>query len=92
MNKWVVEVYRKDARCKAGEKLQEKFEYQGVTEAGMQTLIENMQTSAFPTAKYRVVFHPATKIVKNLMTGNDVEIAYDTPRYCDPSSEAYWSM
>ena len=33
-----------------------------------------------------------TKVVKNLMTGQDVEIAYNTPRSCDPSTELYWSM
>jgi hypothetical protein len=32
------------------------------------------------------------KIVKSLMSGKDVEIAKDTPRCCDPSSELYWSM
>lgn len=31
-------------------------------------------------------------VVKNLMTGTDVEINSNTPRCCDPSSEAYWSM
>ena len=37
--------------------------------------------------------YQAPKItVKNLMSGKDVEIAYDTPRSCDPSSELYWSM
>jgi hypothetical protein len=33
-----------------------------------------------------------TKMVKNLMTGEMIEIAADTPIYCDPSSETYWSM
>ena len=33
-----------------------------------------------------------TKIVKNLMTGLDVEIPVNTPRCCDPSTELYWSM
>ena len=33
-----------------------------------------------------------TKTVKSLMSGQDVEIALDTPLCCDPSSETYWSM
>jgi hypothetical protein len=33
-----------------------------------------------------------TKIVKNLMTGADVEIDINTPHCCDPSTETYWSM
>ena len=32
-----------------------------------------------------------TKVVKNLMTGKDIEIAEDTPWCCNPASEAYWS-
>ena len=32
------------------------------------------------------------KVVKNLMTGKDVEIAEDTPWCCNPASESYWSM
>lgn len=33
-----------------------------------------------------------TKIVKNLMTGLDVEIPVNTPNCCNPASETYWSM
>jgi len=33
-----------------------------------------------------------TKVVKSLMTGEDVEIAEDTPWCCNPASETYWSM
>lgn len=33
-----------------------------------------------------------TKVVKNLMTGEDVVIAEDTPWCCNPASETYWSM
>lgn len=32
------------------------------------------------------------KTVTNLMTGKEIEIAENTPRACDPSSELYWSM
>ena len=35
---------------------------------------------------------PNTKIVKNLMTGQDVEIDADTPWCCNPASETFWSM
>jgi hypothetical protein len=33
-----------------------------------------------------------TVTVKNLMTGKDVVQPVNTPRCCDVSSEAYWSM
>ena len=32
------------------------------------------------------------KVVKNLMSGKDVQIASDTPWCCNPASETYWSM
>lgn len=32
------------------------------------------------------------KQVKNLMTGETVEIESNTPHCCDPSTETYWSM
>jgi hypothetical protein len=34
----------------------------------------------------------ATKIVRNIMTGEDVVIPADTPWFCSPASESYWSM
>jgi hypothetical protein len=45
-----------------------------------------------PEDGFRFEWFPAMKTVKNLMTGADVVIPYDTPRSCDPSSELYWSM
>lgn len=33
-----------------------------------------------------------TVVVKNLMSGKDVEQSVNTPLCCDPSSETYWSM
>jgi len=33
-----------------------------------------------------------TITVKNLISGKDVQIAADTPTYCNPSTETYWSM
>lgn len=32
------------------------------------------------------------KVVKNLMTGQDIQIPEDTPWCCNPASETYWSM
>lgn len=50
------------------------------------TVYDFLEESQFD-AKYPV----GTKIVKNLMTGQDIEIAEDTPHCCDPSTETYWS-
>lgn len=41
---------------------------------------------------FEIEYAPKYKTVKSLMTGQDVQIAADTPHCCDPSSETYWSM
>ena len=45
-----------------------------------------------PEAEFEKRFPLGTKRVRNLMTGQMVEIAEDTPHCCDPSTETYWSM
>jgi len=37
-------------------------------------------------------FPAGTKVVKNLMSGELIEISEDTPYCCDPSQERYWTM
>lgn len=41
---------------------------------------------------FLIKYPPGKKVVKNLMTGQDVEIDADTPWCCNPASETYWSM
>mgnify|MGYP000249302811 CR=1 FL=1 len=41
---------------------------------------------------FALKFPVGTKVVKSLMTGQDVVIAEDTPWCCNPASESYWSM
>ena len=45
-----------------------------------------------PELGFRFEWFPLMKTVRNLMTGALVEIDYNTPRSCDPSSELYWTM
>jgi hypothetical protein len=42
--------------------------------------------------RYQVEFLPSMVTVKNLMTGQDVQIDRDTPWCCNPASETFWSM
>ena len=91
MTSYVITVFRKDRRCKAGEKLQNKNTYANLSKSELFDRVEDW-TRSFPEPKFRVEWHPATKIVKSLMTGAEVEIDADTPRCCDPSSELYWTL
>ena len=85
-------IYKTDKRTKSGMRLVSTSVWTGRDEAGMEREIVEL-LPLFPVNKgYRFEYVPTTKIVKNLMTGEDVEIAHDTPRCCDPSSELYWSM
>lgn len=90
---WTMYIWRLDRRCKAGERLFSTTVWQGRDEAAMQREVAELFLSGLYTVdKFRIEFFPTTKWVKNLMTGEQVEIAYDTPRSCDPSSELYWTM
>ena len=81
-------IYKRDRRTRSGERLISTTVWQDRTALGLLSEVEGM----YPSTEFRVEIVPTTKMVKNLMTGAMVEIAHDTPRSCDPSSELYWSM
>ena len=85
-------IYKRDGRTKTGERLFSTTVWAGRDEATMRRECNELYDLYPATQGWRMEYFPTTKIVKNLMTGQDVEIAYDTPRSCDPSSELYWSM
>lgn len=91
MKDMIIKVYRIDRRCKSGEKLIHRDTYTGLKGSEYMDKIEAW-TQSYPPTKYRIEYTPATKTVKNLMSGLEVEVAWDCPRECDPSSELYWSM
>jgi hypothetical protein len=45
-----------------------------------------------PESLFYLKYPLGKKTVKNLMTGEMIEIAEDTPYCCDPSTERYHSM
>lgn len=54
---------------------------------------QNNSNSTYLNGKQKVgPVAPGKRRVVNLMSGNEIDIAEDTPRSCDPSSELYWSM
>ena len=71
---YTVEVYKKDARTKKGERLVNKFDHKGARREELKHLYETWVTR------------------KNLMGGAEFQERYDTPYFCSPSSESYWSM
>ena len=90
---WKVTVYKKDRRTKSGERFVTSYRFSGMDRDGVARELNELTQVLYPNAAgWRFDVQPATKIVKNLMTGADVEIDADTPRCCDPSSELYWTM
>jgi hypothetical protein len=85
-------IYKADKRKKTGERLFSTTVWTGQDDNGMRRTVADLFDPYPPSKGYRFEWFPTTKTVKNLMTGLDVVIAYDTPRSCDPSTELYWSM
>lgn len=85
-------IYKRDQRYKAGERLFSTTVWTGQDEAGMKRTVNELYPLYKATDGFRMEYVPTMKTVKNLMTGQEVQIPHDTPRSCDPSSELYWSM
>ena len=86
---YTVEIYKRDARTKAGERMVSKTDYE-VTE---KTMLEHTVKHTYRASQgYRYEIHETMVTRVNMMGGKEYQERYDTPRYCSPSSEAYWSM
>lgn len=80
-----VEIYRKDKRYKGGEKLISKDDvedYKNLGEHIAEALDEKERFAIHRTYVKRV----------NIMSKQPFYERYDTPYYCSPSSETYFSM
>jgi hypothetical protein len=85
-------IYKADKRTKSGERLVSTTVWRNRDEAEMKREVRELQYETWPVNKgFRIEFHPSMVTVKNLMTGKDVQIDRDTPWFCNPASESYWS-
>lgn len=87
---YTVEVYKRDARTKKGERLVKKTDHTG--SASREDLKHLYETTWFAKDGYRFEIHETYVTKRNLMGGAEFTERYDTPYYCSPSSETYWSM
>lgn len=85
-------IYKRDRRCKTGERLFSTTVWQDRTLEGMEREMRELARDLYSGTDWRFEFVPTMKTVRNLMSGKDIQIAHDTPRSCDPSSELYWTM
>ncbi len=90
---WIVTVYKRDRRTKSGERFVNRYPFSGMDRDTVERELLDLAQQLYPKRDgWRFEVQPATKTVRTLMSGKDVEIPSDTPRCCDPSSELYWSM
>ena len=89
---FTLEIYKRDARKKTGERLVGKYDYDRPDKDAMVREVREL----FPTYKsldgYRFEIHETFVTKTNLMGGKEFTERYDTPYYCSPASESYWSM
>lgn len=88
---YTLEVYKKDRRVKSGEKLIGKYDYTNVSGNWMMDEIRDLQWRLYPRDKYRLEFTETFVERTNAVTGEKFMERYDTPYYCSPRSETYWS-
>ncbi len=84
---YTIEIYRKDGRKKAGERLLSKEDLTVTTVEGAARYANRVLGP-----KDRVEVHQTMVTKRNIMNGKEFEERYDTPYYCSPSSETYWCM
>ena len=85
---YTVEAYKSDRRTKKGEKLIFKKDYENTEKI----LIEAFCNMRYSEPGYRYEIHDTFVTKRNLISGVEFKERYDTPYYCSPSSETYWSM
>jgi hypothetical protein len=84
---YTLEIYKADRRIKAGRRLIEKKDFCPVTRDYIQTVVSDKKAQGFA-----VELHETFVTKTNLMGGAEYQERYDTPSFCSPASESYWSM
>ena len=84
---YTLEIYKTDKRTKAGERLVLKKDYDTDNRS---TLEKTVKDSLQKNERYEI--HETYVTRTSLVGGKEFQERYDTPYYCSPSSETYWSM
>jgi hypothetical protein len=85
---YTVEVYKRDRRCKEGERLVHKSDYKTDDRSMLEHTVKH---TWLPSHGYRFEIHETMVTRRNVITGEEFEERYDTPLACSPRSETYWS-
>ena len=93
---YTIELYKKDKRIKKDElygrnkvglRFIDVMDFDSVTKDFIDVVV-----SDYTKAGYVAKLFETYKIKTNMMSGQKYRERYDTPSFCSPSSESYWSM
>ena len=87
MVEYTLEIYKADKRTKEGRRLYAKQDFAPVTKDYITVVAEQKRKSGFIVEVFETY---VTR--QNIMNGRDFQERYDTPYFCSPSSESYFSM
>jgi hypothetical protein len=87
MKEYTLELYKADRRTKEGRRLVAVQDFAESTEDYIKAVAEGKRRLGFI-----VEVHETWVTRVNMMGGREYRERYDTPNFCSPSSESYWSM
>lgn len=86
MKEYTLEIFKTDKRTKEGRRLVDKQDFAPNTDAYIKAVAESKRKLGFIVEVFSTYI---TSI--NLITKKEFQERYDTPYYCSPRSESYWS-
>ena len=86
LTEYTLEIYKQDKRTKEGRRLYAKEDFAPVTKDYIQAVAEGKRKLGFIVEVFETF---VTR--KNLQSGREFQERYDTPYFCSPSSESFWS-
>ena len=87
LTEYTLEIYKQDKRTKEGKRLIAKQDFAPSTKDYISAVVEGKRKLGLIVEVFETY---VTR--KNIVGGRDFQERYDTPYFCSPSSESYWSM
>lgn len=84
---YTIERYTIDLRRKDGLRLIDKADYTPPYMEFLTSIVNDLEDAGFV-----INYFPTYTTEKNLLTGELYQERTDTPSFCSPSSESFWSM
>ena len=87
LTEYTLEIYKTDKRTKEGKRLIAKQDFAASTKDYILATAEGKRKLGLVVEVFETF---VTR--KNLQSGKTFQERYDTPYFCSPSSESFWSM